>query len=236
MKTIAIIPARGGSKRIPKKNIRLFCGKPMIAYSIEAALRSNLFDQVIVSTDSQDIAEVAIKYGAEVPFIRPKELSDDFAGTDEVVLHALHWMLIKEEINYVCCLYPTAPFLQESYLTEGLRVLQEKLATRAFSVTSFPFTIFRSLRINEAGKCEMFWSENHETRSQDLPEAYHDAGQFYWATVPSFIEEPKFFTNDTMPIVLPRYLVQDVDTIEDFETAEFLYKAMQIRNKENDER
>ncbi len=179
-----IIPARGGSKRIPKKNIREFCGKPMIVRSIEAAQAAGVFDRIIVTTDSEEIAAIARAYGAEVPFMRPPELSGDHALTKAVVIHALNWF--KEEgveLEYACCLYATAPFVQPNYLNEGLDLLKSTGATTAVSVTSFSFPIMRGLKINDAGLLEMIWPEHQMTRSQDLSETYHDAGQFYWLNV-----------------------------------------------------
>jgi len=179
---IAVIPARGGSKRIPGKNIRPFLGKPVIGYSIEAALNSNLFGRVIVSTDSEKIAEIASSFGAEIPSLRPKELSDDFTGTDQVVLHALDVLRDRQiEISHVCCIYPTAPLIQIEYLKKGLEILLETDADSAFSVTTFPYPIRRGLRQDENGRIKMIWPEHFSTRSQDLEEVYHDAAQFYWA-------------------------------------------------------
>ena len=237
--TVAIIPARGGSKRIPRKNVKLFAGKPMISYSISAALESGVFDRIVVSTDDEEIASVARQCGAEVPFMRPPELANDHAATDAVILHALE-RLVKNGFaaRYVCCIYATAPFLQARYIREGLALLKEKNATSAFSVTTFPYTIFRSLRINERGRVEMFWPENFAKRSQDLPEAYHDAGQFYWADANRYLVEKRFFSSDAVPVILPRSLVQDIDTPEDWEVAEQMYAACNRRNGklENKER
>jgi len=223
---IAIIPARGGSKRIPNKNIKDFLGKPIIAYSIETALLSRLFDKVIVSTDSEEIATVAKKYGAEVPFIRPCEISDDFATTADVIKHSLDWAINNiGKIKYACCIYATAPFVQVKYLKEGHHVLAEKDVSSVFSVTSFSFSIFRALKIQK-NRLEMFWPEHEKTRSQDLPEAYHDAGQFYWLNISKFLENPKMYYSDSMPVILPRYLVQDIDTLQDWQRAEMMYKAL----------
>lgn len=223
---VCIIPARGGSKRIPQKNIREFCGKPMIAYSIEAAKESGLFSRIIVSTDSDEIAEVARKWGAEVPFMRPAELSGDHVSTETVISHALDCLKDESmEVKYACCLYATAPFVQTVYLNKGLKLLKSSGATTGFSVTVFPFPIFRGLRINERGALEMIWPEHRVTRSQDLPEAYHDAGQFYWVNVAKFMQMPQLYSPDSVPIILPRYLVQDVDTEEDWRRAELMYKA-----------
>ena len=224
---IAIIPARGGSKRIPGKNIRDFCGKPIIAYSIEAALGSGLFDRVIVSTDSQDIANVAEKLGAQVPFVRPDELSNDFVGTVDVMVHALNWLKQHDmPYTYACCIYATAPFVQSQYLQQGLRRLTQSQSHMAFSVTTFAFPIWRSLRLNTMGLLEPNWPEYEEKRSQDLPEAYHDAGQFYWYRVDQLLASGTSPYTGALPVHLPRYLVQDIDTLEDWERAQLMYEAV----------
>ena len=226
---LAVIPARGGSKRIPGKNTRDFCGKPIMAYSIEAARESYLFEKIIVSTDSEEIAKVAERYGAEIPFMRPSELADDYTGTDAVVVHALEWMLQEGlEIEYVCCIYSTAPFLQPEFLKQGFEILQKKKCDSAFSVTTFPYPIQRALKIDKRGRVGMFWPEHKESRSQDLLEAYHDAGQFYWAETKGFLKEKTFFSENTLPVILPRYLVQDIDTIEDWVRAENMFKTLQM--------
>jgi len=229
-KAVAIIPARGGSKRIPRKNIKDFHGRPLIAYSIQTALESKLFDRVIVTTDDAEIAAVAEKYGAEVPFIRPKELADDFSGTQDVIDHALKWLQEHgEHYDFVCTIYATAPLLQSKYLIEGYNALKNSTAVNAFSATSMPFPIQRTFKINSDGRCEMFWPEYLNSRSQDLPEAYHDAGQFYWAEANSYLETKRFFSKNALPVILPRYLVQDIDTLEDWETAELMFKAIQLK-------
>jgi len=226
---VAIIPARGGSKRIPGKNIRNFAGKPIISYSIEAAEETGIFDRIIVSTDSEEIAQVAREYGAETPFIRPAEIADDYTGTDEVVLHALSWLKSSGcDFDYVCCIYPTAPLIRAEFIEKGFRLLKETGAATAFSVTTFSYPVFRSLRTNDAGRMEMIWPENYKKRSQDLPEAYHDAGQFYWADVPEYTEGKGFLSKDSVPVILPRYFVQDIDNEEDFKLAEAIV-AMQDR-------
>lgn len=223
---VAIIPARGGSKRIPRKNIKDFFGKPLIAYSIEAALESKLFDKVVVTTDDKEIAKIAKEYGAEVPFIRPKELSDDFTGTDDVVKHALNYLLEHgEEFDYVCTIYATAPLLQPRYLIEGFEALKNSDAINAFSATSMPFPIQRTFKLDKNGRCEMFTPEHYMTRSQDLQEAYQDAGQFYWSKLDKKSSDI-MFGKDSIPIILPRYLVQDIDTLEDWERAEYMYEAI----------
>ena len=224
---VAIIPARGGSKRLPGKNIRSFLGKPIIAYSIEAALASSLFEKVLVSTDSEEIAEIAIEYGAVTPFLRPIELSDDQTATAPVIEHALNWFREQgDKIDYACCIYATAPFIQLDYLNRGFDLLVQENCASTYSVTSFPFPIFRACKINENGSLEMFWPENELARSQDLPEAYHDAGQFYWLHVDRFLQQKKLYASDSKPVILPRHLVQDIDTLEDWVRAEYMYKAI----------
>ena len=220
-KCVAIIPARGGSKRVPKKNIKNFCGKPLIAYSIEMAEKSKLFEKIVVSTDSEEIADIALKYGADVQ-MRPSELSDDFTGTWDVVEYVLD--TLEEKYKYVCTIYATAPFLRQEYLQEGFEKLKNSNACKSFSVTSMPFPIQRTFKITNE-RCKMFWPENYDKRSQDLEEAYQDAGQFYWEKV-GCKSEDIFFGNDSIPIVLPRHLVQDIDTMEDFIRAEFMYKTL----------
>lgn len=234
--SIAIIPARGGSKRIPKKNIKDFFGKPLIAYSIEVALKSKLFDKVIVSTDDEEIAKIAKKYGAEVPFIRPKELSDDFTGTGDVVNHAIEYLKQNgEDFDFVCTIYATAPFLDEKYLIEGFEKLKNSNAKNAFSCTSMPFPIQRTFKISSNERCEMFWPENFMKRSQDLEEAYQDAGQFYWTNLNGKSDEI-IFGKDSIPIVLPRHLVQDIDTLEDWERAEYMYEVLIKTKNQNSEK
>ena len=224
MGNICIIPARGGSKRIPKKNIKPFCGKPLIAYSIETALKSELFDKVLVSTDSEEIAEVAKKYGAEVQ-IRPKELADDFTGSGAVVSYVVKTLEEQGEVyDYICTIYATAPFLQTEYLKKGFDLLANSDACASFSATSFAFPIQRAFKLKN-GRCEMFDKTAFSKRSQDLEEAYHDAGQFYWEKR-GCKREDVFFGKDTIPVILPRYLVQDIDTLEDFKRAELMYKTL----------
>jgi N-acylneuraminate cytidylyltransferase len=225
---IAIIPARGGSKRIPRKNIKEFHGKPMIAYSIEVAIDSGCFDKVIVSTDDAEIAEVAIKYGAEVPFIRPANIADDYATTLDVIKHAIEFTEQQAwDVKNVCCIYATAPFLIPEFIQKGLQELTKNTIDYAFSATSFPFPIQRAIKLNTEQRVEMFQPEHLNTRSQDLEEAYHDAGQFYWGTAVAFSNGKPFFSPESKAILLPRKRVQDIDTPEDWELAEALYKALQ---------
>jgi len=225
-KSIAIIPARGGSKRIPRKNIKEFFGKPLIAYSIEVALASKLFEKVVVSTDDEEIAKIAKHHGAEVPFIRPKVLSDDFTGTFDVIDHAIAYLKEKgEHYDFVCTIYATAPLLQAKYLSEAYDKLKSSDAVNAFSATSMPFPIQRTFKLNTNNRCEMFTPEHFITRSQDLEEAYQDAGQFYWSKTAESTDEI-MFGKDSIPIILPRHLVQDIDTLEDWDRAEYMYKSI----------
>lgn len=226
--SIAIIPARGGSKRIPRKNIKEFCGKPMIAWSIEAAIKSECFDQILVSTDDEEIASVAKEYGAEVPFIRPAELSDDYAGTTQVIAHALEWLNEHaQSFQYACCLYATAPFVQAGDLQKSQQQLKDSQAEYVFSATSYPFPIQRAIRITANNGIEMFHPEYFNTRSQDLEEAWHDAGQFYWGTVNAWMQQKRIFSHEAQIYPLPRAQVQDIDTPEDWQRAELMFKALQ---------
>lgn len=225
---LAVIPARGGSKRIPRKNIKPFCGKPMIAWSIDAALQSGCFDQVVVTTDDAEIADVARQCGAQVPFIRPAALSDDHTGTTAVIAHAINWFAGQGRTpDQVCCLYATAPFVAAEDLRIGLKVLTESGADYAFSVTSYAFPIQRAIRITNARRVEMFNPEHFNTRSQDLEEAYHDAGQFYWGLASAWQQGKMIFGPTSAPVMRPRHRVQDIDTAEDWLRAEWLFKAMQ---------
>jgi pseudaminic acid cytidylyltransferase len=225
---LAVIPARGGSKRIPRKNIKLFCGKPMIAWSIEAALRSACFDRIIVSTDDAEIASVAKNYGAEAPFMRPPELSDDHTGTIPVIAHAINWQNDQATpVDEICCVYATAPFIQAEDIGRGLQSLHQDNVDYAFSVTSYAFPIQRAIRIRGDQRIEMFYPEHFNSRSQDLPEAWHDAGQFYWGKADAWLAAKPFFSSSAIPIILPRHRVQDIDTPEDWERAEWMFKALQ---------
>ncbi len=220
---IAVIPARGGSKRIPRKNIKEFCGKPMIAWSIETAKASGLFDHIIVSTDDAEIAEVAKQWGAEVPFIRPPELSNDYAGTTEVIVHATQWALDEGfDLEALCCIYATAPFIQVADLKAGIDALNSGDWAYAFAVTDFAAPIFRSFKQTIDGGIEMFFPEHFTTRSQDLPVALHDAGQFYWGRPDAWIKELRVFERHSKPILIPRWRVQDVDTEDDWIRAEMM--------------
>lgn len=226
---LAVIPARGGSKRIPRKNVRLFAGKPMIAYSIDCALSSGVFDKVIVSTDDEEIAEVAKAYGAEVPFIRPSELADDHAGTTEVVAHAVEFILPDTtNLSAVCCIYATAPFIRQDDLREGLTLLESGDWQYVFCATTFPYPIFRSLQRANDGSVKMFFPEHFNTRSQDLPEALHDAGQFYWGRPRAWIDRVRMFDRTSTIVPIPRWRVQDIDTEEDWTRAEAMSQYLRV--------
>jgi pseudaminic acid cytidylyltransferase len=228
---VAIIPARGGSKRIPKKNIKEFCGKPMIAWSIEAAKSSDCFDRIIVSTDSQEIANVAKNFGAEVPFVRPANLSDDHTTVGPVINHAIKFLSQNGcELDEVCCIYATAPFIQPSEIRTGLYKLQNLDCDFSFSVCSYQFPIQRAFSVLGEVGVSMYKPNEFNTRSQDLEEAYHDAGQFYWGYPNSWGNNIKMFSERSAPVILPHYRVQDIDTIEDWIRAELLFEAINNSN------
>lgn len=224
---LAVIPARGGSKRIPRKNIKTFCGKPVIAWSIDAARRSGCFDEVIVSTDDDEIAHVAERCGALVPFRRPAELADDHAATTPVVAHAIDWYTQRgQRPELICCIYATAPFVTAEDIVRGLEALESSGSDYAFAVTSYASPVQRAIRITAAGRVEMFDSKNFDTRSQDLEPAFHDAGQFYWGRSSAWCSGKHIFSSDAVPVYLPRHRVQDIDTQEDWVRAEWLFAAM----------
>ena len=227
---LAVIPARGGSKRIPYKNIKSFGGKPMIAWSIQAAKESGMFDRIVVSTDDTEIADIARDFGADVPFLRPAELSDDHTGTTPVVAHAIDWHQARGyDPSQICCIYATAPFVQADDIRQGADALTQSDADFAFSVTSFAFPIQRAIRLRTDGRVEMFEPDHFQTRSQDLPEAYHDAAQFYWGTRSAWLSGMPIFCAASVPVILPRFRVQDIDTPEDWEQAEALMQAIAQR-------
>ncbi len=226
---LCVIPARGGSKRIPRKNIRAFCGKPIIAYSIGAARESGLFDRVMVSTDDAEIAGIARELGAEIPFLRPAALADDHAGTSAVVKHAIQWHEANGlPVTHACCLYATAPFVQARDLRQGWDRLLASGKSFVFTVALYPFPIQRAIRLNERGEVEALYPEYRNTRSQDLEPAYHDAGQFYWGTAEAFLKELPLFSAHSVGLILPPHLVQDIDTEEDWRRAELMYRAWQM--------
>ena len=224
MNSVAIIPARGGSKRIPRKNLLPFDGVPMIVRSIRTALDSGLFEQVVVSTDDADIAELALAHGAQVPFLRPAELADDFTGTAAVIVHALQQL---PAFDYACCVYATTPLLQARFLRQGFELLQQHPDKAfAFSVCSFGFPVQRALTLDGQGALTALYPEFRNTRSQDLPEAFQDAGQFYWGRREAWLRGDVLYSPASLPVLLPRHLVQDIDTLEDWKRAEYLYAAL----------
>ena len=228
---VCIIPARGGSKRIPKKNIKYFCGKPMIEWSILTAIKSDCFDKIIVSTDSEEIAEISKKIGAEVPFLRPNNISDDHTGTIPVISHAINFINDHfSKVDYACCIYATAPFVEASFIQEGFKKIKEENANYSFSATSYPFPIQRAIKITSQNRSQMFFPENFNTRSQDLENSFHDAGQFYWGKASSWLENKRIFDDNSIPIIIPRYKVQDIDDQEDWERAEIIFELIKKIN------
>ena len=228
MANICIIPARGGSKRIPRKNIRDFRGRPMLEWSVIAAFDAGCFDRVIVSTDDPEIADIALSCGAEIPFLRPAALANDYAGTREVVVHAIEYLepTIGEEF-FVCCLYATSPFVRPADLLQGRELLQKSRPnTFVFAATSFPFPIQRAVRIDDEGYSSAIDPASAAMRSQDLEEMYHDAGQFYWAAPADWIKIRSLF-DSARPLILPRWRVQDIDTLEDWKRAELLHALLE---------
>jgi len=224
---LCVIPARGGSKRIPLKNIKDFFGQPMIAYSIKAAIASQCFDKVIVSTDDREIAKVAKEYGAEVPFIRPDELANDHVATIPVIKHAIEWFNDQVQLpSEVCCLYATAPFVRAGAIREAYEQMQSTQVDYCFTVTSFAFPIQRAIKVTAENRIEMFYPKHLQTRSQDLEESYHDAGQFYWGKAEAFKQKKPLFSKNSTPYILPRQLVQDIDTPEDWKRAELMYQVL----------
>lgn len=226
MSAVAIIPARGGSKRIPRKNIKDFLGKPIIAYSIELALQSKLFTEVMVSTDDDEIADVAKRYGASVPFVRSEKNASDYATTADVIVEVLDaYRKQQKDFEQACCIYPTAPLAKVSSLKKALELLKTQHYHTVFPVVPYSFPIWRSVKVSpETGKAEMLWNEHLNTRSQDLPKAFHDAGQFYWMDVKAFLQEKLLYSSHTGVIELPEMEVQDIDNAIDWQLAELKYK------------
>jgi pseudaminic acid cytidylyltransferase len=225
MNAVAIIPARGGSQRIPRKNLKLFNGEPMIVGSIRTALASGLFERVVVSTDDEEIAQVARSHGAQVPFMRPAALADAYTGTAAVIKHAID--ALDRRYDYTCCIYATAPLLQARFLRQGLQALQASPdKSYAFSVCGFGFPVQRALLFNDDGSLRSMHPEYRTVRSQDLPAAYQDAGQFYWGRSEAWLRGDVIFSELSLPVVLPRHLVQDIDNEEDWLRAEYLYAAL----------
>ena len=224
---LAVIPARGGSKRIPRKNIRLFAGKPVMAYSIRAALASGCFDEVIVSTDDEGIATIAREHGATTPFMRPAALADDHTVLADVITHAIHWYQSQgQSVSQACCIFATAPFMSAADLKAGLTALTSSGMHFALSVTSFAFSVQRALRLNNDDTVDAMYPQYRLTRSQDLAEGWHDAGQFCWGTTEAFIQKLPVFSPHTVAVKLPRHRVQDLDTLEDWHRAELMYDVL----------
>jgi pseudaminic acid cytidylyltransferase len=222
---IAVIPARGGSQRIPRKNIRPFCGKPMIAWTIDTARASGLFDHVLVSTDDPEIGAVAVEWGAEYPFARPAALADEHTVTSEVIAHATRWALDAGwDLDAVCCLYATAPFMEVEDLRRGFEALVSGDWAFAFAAAELRGPIFRAFHEREDGGVEMFFPEYFATRSQDLPRALHDAGQFYWGRPSAWLERRRVFERWSVPIVIPSWRVQDIDEPDDWARAEMMFR------------
>lgn len=232
-KSVAIITARGGSKRIPRKNIKEFLGTPIIGYSIRAALAAGCFDDVMVSTDDEEIASVARSFGATVPFMRSPENSNDFSGTAEVLQEVvLEYRQRGVRFDHLCCIYPTAPFVTAEKLHRGMSTLWETGADCVLPVVQYSYPIQRSLKV-ENGRAVMLWPENYQARSQDLIPVYHDCGQFYCMKVTSLLEQMKLFAVDTVPMIMPESEVQDIDSAEDWKIAEIKYCAQYGYNQLN---
>ena len=224
--SIAIITARGGSKRIPKKNIKSFCGKPIIQYSIEAALDSKLFSEVMVSTDSEEIADIAKKSGSKVPFFRSEETSNDTSTTSDVIKEVLlTYGAMGQDFDYGCCIYPTAPFVTKQLLIQAMEELEKQQANTVLPIVAFSFPPQRAIVIRN-GFAEMQFPENLNVRSQDLETIYHDAGQFYMFRVSSFLEEGKLIGKKVFPIIRNDLQVQDIDHEDDWKIAEMKYRFM----------
>ena len=228
---LAVIPARGGSKRIPRKNIRIFHGKPIIAYSINAAIESNFFDKIIVSTDDKEIASIAESFGAEVPYLRPPEISDDYANTIDVINHSINWFLEKKQVyEDICCIYPCAPFITPEDLRNGYKMIQHKDVNFSFAAVEFPISIDRALEINKDGYSVLLNEEKKYLRSQDAKKSYHDAGQFYWGKKDCFLNKLSILSSKSKPIILPRERAQDIDTFEDWNLAEIQFLNLIKKN------
>lgn len=230
-KVLAIIPARGGSKRIPRKNIKDFCGKPIIAYSIQAAIDSGSFDEIMVSTDDQEISEIAIKYGAKVPFLRNAELASDMAGTAPVLIDVVSkYSSLGRKFDYVCCIYPTAPFISPEIIRKGMELLISQGVEAVLPVVKYSYPPQRCLVIKEQ-RVKMLYPENYNVRSQDLEPIYHDCGQFYCLRTDSLISQQKLFCNETIPIEVPEILVQDIDNEDDWKIAQMKYSILRMQQE-----
>lgn len=226
-KRLALIPARGGSKRIPRKNIKSFLGSPIISYSIDAAKKAACFDEIMVSTDDTEIADLAQSHGVEVPFLRSQDNSDDYSTLADVIKEVLcAYENIGKSFEYFCCILPTAPFVTAEKIVAGWNLLQESDADSVIPVTKFSYPFQRSFRIEKNGNLQMFWPENYPKRSQDLEPAYHDTGQFYWMKSAVLKKTMRLFNDFSKPLIIPESEVQDIDTIEDWKIAEFKYQLL----------
>ncbi len=227
---VAVIPARGGSKRIPRKNMKSFYGQPAIAWSIQAALESNCFERVIVSTDDAEIAEISRKYGAETPFVRPADLANDTAGTTPVIRHAIEWLRANgNHPTAVCCIFPAIFFIEAEDIKKGLSLLTSSNCNYVLPVASYQSPIQRAFRITENNRIQMFQPENFNKRSQEMETAYHDASQFYWGKADAWVQGIPFYGEGSIPIPIPRHRVVDIDTQEDWEGAELLFELLKKR-------
>jgi N-acylneuraminate cytidylyltransferase len=225
MKSIAIITARGGSKRIPRKNVRFFLGQPIIVYSIQAAIGAKIFDEIMVSTDSEEIANVAKEYGANIPFMRSSRTSDDYATTSDVIKEVIECYQEKGvQFEHVCCIYPTAPFVTSDKLKASFQLLKDFGVDSVVPVTKFSFPIWRSFKM-EGNKISYNWPEFALKRSQDLPPAYHDCGQFYFFKCEEFLKTGKLVTDNTIGLEVSESEVQDIDNEEDWKMAEIKYNV-----------
>jgi N-acylneuraminate cytidylyltransferase len=228
MANLAIIPARGGSKRIPRKNIKYFLGKPIIAYSIEAAIKSGLFDEIMVSTDDEEIAKIAINYGAKVPFLRSSKNADDYATTFDVIKEVVSkYKSLNKTFHYTCCLYSCAPFITANKLTDAFDLLQKENFDSVLPITAFGFPVQRAFKIDKNKKTVFFYPEFSLIRSQDLEQSYHDVGQFYWINTNKCLLKKAVITDNTGSIVISEMEAQDIDTELDWKLAELKYELIQ---------
>ncbi|MDR3598766.1 pseudaminic acid cytidylyltransferase [Clostridium sp.] len=232
---IAVIPARSGSKRIPNKNIKKFLGKEIISYSIETAKKSGLFTEIMVSTDSEEIAMIGKKYGAKIPFLRSLENSNDYATTADVLLEVLReYEKLGSRFEFLCCLYPTSPLITVEKLVESYKILIESKADSIIPIVKYSFPIQRAFRLKENKKIEYIWPENSLKRSQDMDESFHDCGSFYWTRTSSLIEGKKLITENSIGYILPEMQAQDIDTLTDWSLAEQKYRIINS-SKDQDE-
>ena len=227
MKNLCIIPARGGSKRIPRKNVKPFLGKPMLAYSIEAALSTGLFDEVMVSTDDKEIAEIAQQYGAKVPFMRSDATANDYAGLNEVIVEVdKTYIGLGRTFDNICCVLSTAPLIQAEDIINAFNKLNESGFECVYPIVEFSYPILRALSMDDNGNLAMIWPEYSNTRSQDLKPAYHDAGSFYWIDAKAYRQDYSFDNLKTTGSVMDELKVQDIDTETDWKFAELKYKFL----------